>query len=129
MTDDDQPQAFCAKLEAMARDLANGPGRLPVWSQWLRDHAWKFGLVEKRWLVQTIGEIIDRGHCPCGSGLWSSWAHDARGVELARVCPRCEEQVLACYRPEVLYDGSYELDEDVEPDDGFDFGLLDDGED
>ena len=64
--------------------------------------------------------------CDCGSGLPSSWAHDARGIEIARVCPRCEEQVLAGYRGEVLEDGSYELDEDVDGDAGFGFGILDD---
>jgi hypothetical protein len=64
--------------------------------------------------------------CRCGSGLPSSWAVDARGVELARVCPRCEQRVLAAYRPEVLHDGSYELDEDVDGDAGFGFGILDD---
>lgn len=67
--------------------------------------------------------------CRCGSGLDSVWAHDARGVELARVCPRCEERVLAAYRPEILWDSDFELDEDVEPDDGFGFGILDEGED
>ena len=68
----------------------------------------------------------DRLSCRCGSGLPSSWAVDARGIELARVCPRCEEQALAGFRPEVFHDGSYELDEDVDPDDGFGFGILDD---
>ena len=66
--------------------------------------------------------------CRCGSGLPSSWAVDARGVELARVCPRCEERVLAGYRPEVLHDGAYELDEDIDADDGFGFGLLGDAQ-
>ena len=64
--------------------------------------------------------------CRCGSGLPSAWAHDARGVEIARVCPRCESAVLAHYRPEVLHDGAYELDEDVDADDGYGFGILDD---
>jgi len=54
--------------------------------------------------------------CSCGSGQPSWWEHDARGIELARVCPRCVDRVLARYRPEVLHDAGCELDEDVEPD-------------
>jgi len=78
--------------------------------------------------TKTGVEIVTDKHvpCRCGSGLPSAWAVDARRVEIARVCPRCEERVLAGYRPEVLTDGSYEIDEDVDADDGYGFGILDD---
>lgn len=52
--------------------------------------------------------------CWCGSGLPSRWAHDARGIELGRVCDRCETQTLSRFRPEVLYDGAYEADEQID---------------
>jgi hypothetical protein len=54
--------------------------------------------------------------CPCGSGLASRWANDARGIPLARICPACEEQKLSVYRPEVLTDSNYYADEQIEPD-------------
>ena len=54
--------------------------------------------------------------CPCGSGLASHWEHDARGNPLCRVCPKCEEEKLSAYRPEVLNDSNYEADEDIDGD-------------
>jgi hypothetical protein len=53
--------------------------------------------------------------CPCGSGLSSRWANDARGIPLCRTCPKCEEEKLARYRPEVLTDSNYAADEDIDP--------------
>ena len=58
----------------------------------------------------------DARPCPCGSGLTSRWANDARGIPLARVCPKCREQKLSGYRPEVLTDSNYEADEPIEED-------------
>lgn len=52
--------------------------------------------------------------CPCGSGLESRWAKDARGIELARVCPKCQREKLARYRPDVLTDPNYWADEAIE---------------
>jgi len=54
--------------------------------------------------------------CPCGSKESSWWARDAQGIELCRVCDRCERQKLAQYRPEILngYDQS-DVDEPIEP--------------
>jgi hypothetical protein len=69
-------------------------------------------------------DAADRS-CRCGSGLLSTWEYDARGVELARVCDECRERVLLAYRPEVLVDPDYELDEDLEPDIGYGFGIDD----
>jgi hypothetical protein len=54
--------------------------------------------------------------CDCGSGHPGRWAFDARGIELAKVCPQCETAKLATFRPEVLWNGSYETDEPVDPD-------------
>ena len=32
----------------------------------------------------------------------SWWENDAQGIPLAKVCRKCEEAVLAQYRPEIL---------------------------
>ncbi len=55
--------------------------------------------------------------CSCGSGQESWWAYDARGIELARVCEKCEKEKLSHYRPEVLDDPNYDADEPIEPED------------
>lgn len=52
--------------------------------------------------------------CPCGSGRNSWWENDARGIPLARVCPKCRAEKLAKFRPEVLTNPSYECDEPTE---------------
>lgn len=44
------------------------------------------------------------------------WAKDARGIELCRVCERCEREKLAKYRPEILTGYSQaDVDEPIEP--------------
>lgn len=45
------------------------------------------------------------------------WAKDAQGIELCRVCEKCEKEKLAKYRPEILtgYDQS-DVDEPIEED-------------
>lgn len=53
--------------------------------------------------------------CPCGSGEESWWENDARGIPLARVCPKCRKARLAKYRPDVLTDSNYWADEPIEP--------------
>ena len=55
--------------------------------------------------------------CPCGSGLDSHWESDARGIPLARVCPKCRAQKLKGFRKEVLTNPQYECDEPIEPED------------
>jgi hypothetical protein len=56
----------------------------------------------------------------CLKGAESSepswWATDAQGIELCRICHRCEREKLAKYRPEMLtgYDQS-DVDEPIEP--------------
>lgn len=55
------------------------------------------------------------GSCTCGSGMASWWAVDARGIPLARVCPKCRDVRLAKYRPEVLTDSNYDACEPIEP--------------
>ena len=32
----------------------------------------------------------------------SWWEYDAQGIELAKVCDKCVDKVLAQYRPEIL---------------------------
>jgi hypothetical protein len=46
----------------------------------------------------------------------SWWLHDAQGIEVSRVCDRCEKSVMSRYRPEIFtgYDQS-DVDEPIEP--------------
>lgn len=44
----------------------------------------------------------------------SWWESDARGIPLARVCDRCIDEKLAKFRPDVLTDGRYWADEDID---------------
>lgn len=60
--------------------------------------------------------IDDTRPCPCGSGLASRWANDARNIPLARVCPKCRDERLSSYRPEVLTDSNYAANEPIEED-------------
>lgn len=49
----------------------------------------------------------------------SWWARDAQGIELCRVCDRCEREKLSRYRPEILTGYSQaDVDEPLEPEDG-----------
>jgi hypothetical protein len=52
--------------------------------------------------------------CTCGSGLPSSWQHDARGIPLCRTCRKCHAEKMRGYRPDVLNNPSYEADEPIE---------------
>lgn len=54
--------------------------------------------------------------CPCGSGLLSSWATDARGIPLKRTCNKCHAEKMKTYRPDVLTDPEYWSDEQIEED-------------
>jgi len=54
------------------------------------------------------------GECQCGSGNWSYWLYDARGIELFKGCESCEDEKLRGYRPEVLTDSNYWHDEPIE---------------
>ena len=60
--------------------------------------------------------IYDNRPCPCGSGRPSYWKMDARGIPLSRVCPECEQERLAKFRPEVLTNPNYQTDEPIEED-------------
>lgn len=49
----------------------------------------------------------------------SKWEYDAQGIELCRVCPRCREEKLRAYRPEILRGYTQaDVDEPIEPEDG-----------
>lgn len=57
----------------------------------------------------------------CVGGEWSTtetwWAKDAQGIELCRVCERCEKEKLAKYRPEILTGYTQaDVDEPIEED-------------
>ena len=54
--------------------------------------------------------------CPCGSGLPSQWAYDARGIPLARTCPKCHTLKMDGYREDVLRNPNYEADETIDED-------------
>lgn len=48
-----------------------------------------------------------------GDGSW--WAVDGRGIELCRVCGKCEREKLSHYAPEVLgHYTSADVDESIE---------------
>jgi hypothetical protein len=68
---------------------------------------------------QCVKEVLEENSskpCNCGSGLPSDWAHDARGIPLARVCSKCRKDKLKGFRQDVLDDPNYETDEPIEPD-------------
>lgn len=47
-------------------------------------------------------------------GSW--WEHDAKGIPLCRVCPKCRKAKLSGYRPEILSGYSQaDVDERIEP--------------
>ena len=54
--------------------------------------------------------------CRCGSGLYAFWVHDARGIPLCFVCPKCKATILSKYRPEVLVNSNYHVDEAIDED-------------
>ena len=46
----------------------------------------------------------------------SWWARDGRGIELCRVCHKCEKAKLSRYRPEILRHYTQDdVDEPIEP--------------
>jgi len=53
------------------------------------------------------------GGVPSEEPSW--WAKDAQGIELCRVCSKCEKEKLSRYRPEILtgYNQS-DVDEPIE---------------
>lgn len=62
--------------------------------------------------------LDDTRPCNCGSGEYSWWAKDARGIELCRVCEKCEQEKLSHYRPEILTGYTQEdVDENIEDED------------
>lgn len=44
----------------------------------------------------------------------SWWEYDARGIELCKVCDKCYANKMAQYKPEVLKDSNYDIDETIE---------------
>jgi hypothetical protein len=54
--------------------------------------------------------------CPCGSGLPSQWAYDARRIPLCRTCAKCHTRKMDGYREDVRKDPNYWADEQIEED-------------
>jgi hypothetical protein len=54
--------------------------------------------------------------CRCGSGHYPRAVHDARGIFLTFACHRCERERTRGFRPEVLTDPHYEMDEPLDED-------------
>ncbi len=55
----------------------------------------------------------------CINGIPSTepswWAKDGRGIELCRVCDKCEEEKLKQFRPEILsYYDENDVDEPID---------------
>jgi hypothetical protein len=48
-----------------------------------------------------------------GDGSW--WAYDGYGIELCRVCEKCEREKMRKYRHDIHT--RYECDEPIEPED------------
>lgn len=53
--------------------------------------------------------------CPCGSGLEAELEYDARGIELGYMCDKCRKEKMSHFRPDVLTDPNYWVDEPIEP--------------
>jgi hypothetical protein len=54
--------------------------------------------------------------CDCGSGELAEPQFDARGIYLTQACPKCVDERLRRYRPEVLSNPNYECDEPIDED-------------
>ena len=54
--------------------------------------------------------------CPCGSGELREALHDARGIFCCYICSKCEKEIRAKYRPDILEDLNYVCDEPIEED-------------
>jgi len=57
---------------------------------------------------------MPRESCSCGSGKEPFWFYDARGIPLCLVCTKCKKEKLSGYRPEVLSDQNYWVDEPID---------------
>ena len=58
------------------------------------------------------------------STLSTYWINDGYGIPLCRVCPDCEDEKLAQFRPDIKE--RYDADEPIDDDGGYDY---DDGPD
>ena len=65
---------------------------------------------------QEIFEEASRGYklCSCGSGEQSYWLRDGYGIELCKVCDKCEKEKLSHYRSDIME--RYDCDEPIEED-------------
>ena len=63
-----------------------------------------------------MAKVVKLTRCKCGSGLYSRWFKDARGIELEKACDICWPEEKKKWRQDVLEDPNYETIEDIEPD-------------
>jgi hypothetical protein len=62
-------------------------------------------------------KLYDRNACPCGSGLYSEWQYDGRGIELCRTCAQCHAKKMSRYNPVILKPYTQaDVDEQIEED-------------
>lgn len=69
-----------------------------------------------RWVsVTSEREYMNETNCNGHTKFDGSyWVNDARGIPLARVCPKCKTAKLAKFRPGVLLNSNYWTDEEIE---------------
>lgn len=52
--------------------------------------------------------------CPCGSGELREAQYDGHGIFLTYTCPKCEDEKMGKYRPDIHE--RYECDEPIDED-------------
>jgi len=57
---------------------------------------------------------MNNNECTCDSGLPSEPLFDGYGIYLCRVCPKCEQEKLSKFRPDIF--SRYDCDEDIDQD-------------
>lgn len=63
--------------------------------------------------------IVERDYtCPCGSGEPAEELLDAHGIYCGKMCSRCETDKRSEFDPRI-FEGPYEADEPIEPDEGY----------
>lgn len=58
-----------------------------------------------------------KNECHCGSGEYSEWQYDGRGIPLCRTCSKCHEREMSKYNPVILsWYSQADVDEQIEED-------------
>jgi hypothetical protein len=82
---------------------------------------WFDSVTQQSMTEKDAYDLVDRRKddpelCHCGSGLYKTPLHDARGIFCAYVCDRCEEEKRSRYRLEIFEDSNYICDEPIDED-------------